>query len=217
MSENVRSTPVQPGEMAPDFSLPAVHQGGSVSLSAYRGKSPVLVAIFRGLFCPFCRRAIAQMSAASEKLRRAGVEPLAIVATDLDNARLYFKHRPSKMAIVSDPDCTTHRAFGVPEPAMNEQVMQAVQSTRVNPGGVLPEALPIPEAGEAMAKLDGYQMNATDQRDRERHAMQLKGQFLLDRDGVVRWANIECAGEGLAGLGKFPSEAELLDAVKSLA
>jgi peroxiredoxin len=216
MSENARSTPVQPGEMAPDFSLPAVHQAGSVSLRDYRGKSPVLVAIFRGLFCPFCRRAIAQMSASSAKLRQAGVEPIAVVATDLDNARLYFKLRPSKMAIVSDPDCTTHRAFGVPEPAISDDLVQAMQTTRVNPNGALPAALPIIEAGPAMAKLDGYQTTATDERDRERHAMQLKGQFLLDRDGVVRWANIECASEGLAGIGKFPTDAELLDAVKAL-
>jgi len=217
MSEHVRSTPVQPGENAPEFSLPAVHQAGSISLSDYRGKTPVLVAIFRGLFCPFCRRAIAQMSAASEKLRKAGVEPLAVVATDLDNARLYFKLRPSRMAIVSDPDCTTHRAFGVPEPAINDQLIHAMQTTRVNPNGALPEALPVLEAGPAMARLDGYQTTAIDERDRERHAMQLKGQFLLDRDGVVRWTNIECAREGLAGIGKFPSDAELLDAARSLA
>jgi peroxiredoxin len=216
MSDSVRSTPVQPGEKAPDFSLPAVHQAGNVSLSDYRGKSPVLVAIFRGLFCPFCRRAIAQMSAASEKLRQAGVEPLAVVATDVDNARLYFKLRPSKMAIVSDPDCTTHRAFGVPEPAMNDELVQALQTVRVNPNGVLPEALPIVEAGPALAKLDGYQTTTTDERDRERHMTQLKGQFLLDRDGIVRWANIECANEGLAGMGKFPTDAELLEAVKVL-
>lgn len=216
MSETARSTPVQPGEMAPDFSLPAVHQDGTIKLSDYRGRAPVLVAIFRGLFCPFCRRALAQMSASSDKLRQAGVEPLAVVATDLDNAKLYFKLRPSKMAVVSDPELATHRAFGVPEPAINDQLIQAMQTTKVNPNGALPEALPLLEAGPAMAKLDGYQTTATDERDRERHAMQLKGQFLLDRDGVVRWANIECANEGLAGIGKFPTDAELLAAVKTL-
>lgn len=217
MSQDARSTPVQPGEIAPDFSLPAVHRDGMVALREYRGRSPVLLAIFRGLFCPFCRRSIAQLNATSETLRQAGVEPIAVVATELDNARLYFKLRPSKMAVVSDPDCTTHRAFGVPEPVMDAQMAQAVLATRVNPGGVLPGPLPIPEAGEAMAKLDGYQMNATDERDRERHAAQLKGQFLIDRSGVVRWANVECASEGLAGLGKFPSQAELMNAVRTLA
>jgi len=216
MSETARSTPVQPGERAPDFSLPAVHQAGSVSLSDYRGKTPVLVAIFRGLFCPFCRRAVAQMSAASDKLRQAGVEPLAVVATDVDNAKLYFKLRPSKMAIVSDPDCTTHSAFGVPEPVPDAQLMQVMQSTRINPTGELPEPLPVLEAGAAMNRMDGYAETASDQRDRAQHGTQLKGQFLLDRDGIVRWMNIEGGKEGPSGLGKFPSEAELLTAVKAL-
>ena len=46
----------------------------------------------------------------------------------------------------------------------------------------------------------------------ERQWPQLKGQFLIDREGIVRWANIECAGEGLAGVGKFPTDAEILTA-----
>jgi len=217
MSANTRSTPVQPGEKAPEFSLPAVHQAGSVSLSDYRGKTPVLLAIFRGLFCPFCRRAIAQMSASSEKLRKAGVEPLAVVATDAENARLYFKLRPSKMAIGADPECTTHRAFGVPEPVLDAPLLQALQATRINPTGELPEALPVTEAGHVLNRIDGYQETPSDLRDREQHGVQLKGQFLLDRDGVVRWVNIEGAREGLPGLGKFPGEAELMEAVRALA
>lgn len=216
MTANARSAPVQPGEKAPEFSLPAVHQAGSVSLREYRGKKPVLVAIFRGLFCPFCRRAIAQMSASTDKLRQAGVEPLAVIATDAENARLYFKLRPSKMAIGADPECATHRAFGVPEPVLDAEQAQAVMSTRINPTGELPQPLPIAEAGAALTRMDGYQETPSDQRDHERHALQLKGQFLIDRDGIVRWANIEGAEEGPAGLGKFPTEAELLDAVKAL-
>ena len=40
----------------------------------------------------------------------------------------------------------------------------------------------------------------------------MKGQFLIDRDGIVRWAHIECGKEGLSGLGKFPSHDELIEA-----
>ena len=50
----------------------------------------------------------------------------------------------------------------------------------------------------------------------ERQWPQLKGQFLIDRDGIVRWANIECATEGLAGVGKFPSTDEILAAARTL-
>ena len=51
----------------------------------------------------------------------------------------------------------------------------------------------------------------------QRQWPQLKGQFLIDRDGIVRWANIECGTEGMAGIGKFPSLDEILSAARALA
>jgi len=50
----------------------------------------------------------------------------------------------------------------------------------------------------------------------DRQWPQLKGQFLIDRDGIVRWANIECAKDGLAGLGKDPTEETILSAARAL-
>ena len=50
MTVTVRTAPVAPGEPAPDFALPAAHAEGRVSLADYRGRSPVLVALFRGLY-----------------------------------------------------------------------------------------------------------------------------------------------------------------------
>jgi len=41
--------PLQAGEQAPAFTLPAINREGVVSLEAYRGKSAILVALFRGL------------------------------------------------------------------------------------------------------------------------------------------------------------------------
>ena len=67
----------------------------------------------------------------------------------------------------------------------------------------------------ALAKMDGYADTKTDQADLARQWPQLKGQFLIDRDGIVRWANIECA-EGLAGIGRFPSDEEILAAARAL-
>jgi hypothetical protein len=48
----------------------------------------------------------------------------------------------------------------------------------------------------------------------ERQWPQLKGQFLIDRDGIVRWAHIECATEGPAGIGKMPSVEEIVAAAR---
>ena len=46
---------------------------------------------------------------------------------------------------------------------------------------------------------------------------QLKDHFLIDSDGVVWWANIECGNDGLSGIGKFPSREGILAAARNLA
>ena len=204
-----------PGAPAPDFALPAVGEPGTISLADYRGKSPLFLALFVGLWCPFCRRAIAQIATTEPALKATGVETLCIVATSPENAQLYFKFRPIRLRLAADPDLSTHRAYGVPKPVPDEAFMKALEATRINPDGLFPAPLPVMAAAEATAKLDGYAGNQTDQADMQRQWPQLKGQFLIDRDSIVRWANIECATEGVAGVGKFPSSDEILTAVRT--
>ena len=50
MTTAERRAPVQRGEPAPDFTLPAANREGSVSLADYRGRSPLLLSLFRGLY-----------------------------------------------------------------------------------------------------------------------------------------------------------------------
>ena len=72
MIEGLRRPPLQVNETAPDFTLPLVNGDGTVSLSDYRGKRAVLLAIFRGLNCAFCRRHIVQLGSFQPKLLDAG-------------------------------------------------------------------------------------------------------------------------------------------------
>ena len=50
MAHTESRSPVQPGEPAPNFALPAADREGSVSLAEYRGRSPVLLNLLRGLY-----------------------------------------------------------------------------------------------------------------------------------------------------------------------
>jgi len=209
--------PVAPGEPAPDFTLPAVDGDRTVSLADFRGRSPLFLGLLLGLWCPFCRRQIAQMSTTEGKLKALGVETLGVVATPPENARLYFKFRPARMRLAADPELSTHRAYGVPKPTPTPELMQEMERLRVNPTGDLPAPVPIQEAAMALTRMDGYAANDTDQADMGRQWPQLKGLFLIDRDGIVRWSYIECGKEGLAGLGKMPGESEILDAARVVA
>lgn len=204
---------LRPGDEAPDFWLPAADREGAVSLAEYRGRSPLLLALFRGLYCPFCRRAVVRLSLAADALRGEGVESLAVVATTAGNARLYFRFHPPRMPVAADPAFVTHRSYGVPAPRRAD-IQDVFQVTRVNPSGELPEPLPIPEASSALSRLDGFAPTPTDREDAARPFLQLLGQFLIDREGIIRWTNIECGQEGLAGLGQFPRDEVLLAAAR---
>ena len=76
--------------------------------------------------------------------------------------------------------------------------------------GELPQPLPIAEAAEVLREKDRFEFTATDTREAEQQFPMDVGQFLVDRDGIVRWANFEIAREGVAAIVKFPSEEELL-------
>ena len=209
---HVGQTPVKPGDRAPDFLVPAVDGDRIISLADYRGRTPLLLGLFPALYCPFCRRALAQMASSSNQLKSLGIDALAIVGTELENARLYFKFRPTNMALGADPHLATHRSYGVPRPDTTREFEGAMENTHINPTGELPAPLPIRAAAAALAELDGYELTATDRRELESTFVQMKGQFLIDRDGIVRWTQIECGIEGLSGVGKFPSHDELIRA-----
>jgi hypothetical protein len=108
----------------------------------------------------------------------------------------------------------THRAYGIPKPPTTPELMQALQEVLANPTGELPEPLPLAEIGNALDRLDGFKRTEADQADLVRQFPQLIGQVLVDRDGIVRWVNIECAKGGVATLGMIPADEELVAAAR---
>ena len=162
---SARTRPLQPGEPAPEFTLPAVHREGMVSLADYRGRCPVLLAIFVGLYCPFCRRNIVQLGTTREKLSAAGVETLAVVATEIDNARLYFKYRPARVAIAADPELHTHRSFGLPRAKVTNELMRAIETVPINPSNDPAGPMPLSELGPVLDRADGFQRTEADLRE----------------------------------------------------
>lgn len=68
----------------------------------------------------------------------------------------------------------------------------------------------IPGDGEPRAVVDaadGFERLPSDAADRERHQIQLTGQFLVDREGVVRWSRME----DRTSYAVFPSADELVE------
>jgi peroxiredoxin len=208
--------PLQPGERAADFTLPALGREGMVSLADYRGRSGLLLALERGLYCPFCRRHIAQLGGTARALKPLDVEVVAVVATPPARANAYLQHRPAPVPLAADPRAEVHRAYGLPRFRGTPEVLGTVSSTLVGSLGTSPEPRPLQDVADALSKADPYDWTDADQEAWNSSQMQTTGQFLIDRDGIVRWLNVEGAREGLAGLTRYPSDEELLEVAHRL-
>src|SRR4030095_11235948 len=195
--------PLRPGDPAPDFALSAVNREGQIALDDYRGRTPVLVALFRGLHCPFCRRHVVQLGTTQDKLKEMGVETVAVVNTPPERARLYFKYRPMKVLLGADPEAATHQAFRLPAGVIVEAESAASWPQSVTMGQF--QAVKINPPGELPAPQNPFAALGT----------QLGGHFLIDREGIIRWGHVE-AGERVGDLGKFPSDEEILRAARTL-
>ncbi len=221
--------PLQPGDLAPSFALPAVNRDGMIGLEDYRGKGPVFVALLRGLHCPFCRRHVVQLGITRDKLAREGVETLAIVNTPAERARQYFQYRPTRVVLAADPDVQTHQAFGLPkvgvvpddtDPATLQWPQRTTMShfltLKINPNGELPEPKTFPEASELLNQKDGYAVTEVEQQIIAAHGSQMEGQFLIDAQGTIRWSYVEGAN-GLEDLANFPAtDDKILTAVEAM-
>ncbi|HWK67699.1 MAG TPA: peroxiredoxin-like family protein [Rhizobiaceae bacterium] len=220
MSEAAAERPLQPGDRAPDVVLDAITREGKVALADYRGQNPVLVGLFRGLHCPFCRRHIAALAELEPELRRKGVQSLAVINTPIERARLYYRYHPlPNLLAAADPERRSHRAFGLPNLQITESEiewpykisMDAAMSLRLDLPGELPEPMDPFAASELLDKKDGYVVTEADQEMIATGRSQLVGEFLLDRDGVVRWCFTEEA-EGGRRMFQAPGPQELMSA-----
>jgi peroxiredoxin len=225
MSERLDIGPLQPGERAPNVVLDAITREGKIAIDDFRGQRPVLVGLFRGLHCPFCRRHIASMSQLAPALREKGIESLTVVNTPIDRARLYFRYHPIPALIAaSDPERTSHRAFGLPnveftegETAWPQRIsMSDAAAVQVDFPGELTAPMGSFEAMELFDKKDSYEVTEADQQMIATGQGQLVGQFLLDREGIVRWAFTEAAEGGRFMFGS-PTADELMSAASRVA
>jgi hypothetical protein len=90
------------------------------------------------------------------------------------------------------------------------ELTSALQTVRIDMGGELPQPLSVHDAAVALNDKDRFEYVPSDNQEIEQQFPMDTGQFLVDPEGIVRWIHLESAGEGLAGMGKFPSEDELL-------
>jgi peroxiredoxin len=177
------------GDRAPDFDLPAADRDGRISLSDYYRRGPVLLLLLRGLYCAFCRRHISRLKSSCDLLQAAGIPMLGVVIASTERSRLYFSYRNAPcFPLAAAPDRSVHRAYGLPAVVRTPE-MFAVFTQQA--GEYLRE-LNMTSSGDpfkAFHHYDGWEDTAED--DAEfRRPWQSVGYYLIDRQGVIRWASV---------------------------
>lgn len=179
-----------PGDLAPDFELPAADSDGTVALAEYLRGGPVLLTMLRGLYCPFCRRHISQLRPTCEALRVAGIALLGVVVASPERARRYFGHFPPCFPIAAAPDRAIHRAYGVAEMIRTPEFGSEAERRAAQALREMGLQVPPGQARSVFIACDGFEMTTEDQAEWQR-PHQTVAHFLIGSDGLIRWARVD--------------------------
>lgn len=208
------------GDPAPAFTLAAVNRDDDISLTDYHGRQALLLGLFRGLHCPFCRRQVAQMNRHSEQLSALNVAPLAVINTNVAHAKTYYGRLNFDMALAVDPDWDIHSRYGLTRTSMvlgktdwpKKANILDVMRLPMGPDDGAPKPMSMFRASAAMDRAEGYKPRLADKAGQLLNGLTNSGYILIDRDGIVRHTWIE----GVAGLDdffKFPPADKLMGAI----
>jgi thioredoxin-dependent peroxiredoxin len=101
---------LQPGDPAPDFTLPT-DTGESVTLSELRGRK-VVVYFYPAAMTPGCTTQACDFSDSLESLRAQGYEVLGISPDPVEKLRRFREKEGLGITLLSDPDRSTLVAYG---------------------------------------------------------------------------------------------------------
>jgi len=181
------------GRAAPEFRL-ASAQGGEVGPQDLRGSKRAVLWFSKGLFCPFCRRNMAQLGLRYPEIQALDAEVLQVTHNTLDEARGYLKHYPMKFPYLCDAERTAHDRYDVKQLGFN---------FGGNAASVAAVVIDLVTKGETTPPPISYF---------QRYSGQDSAQavFILDREGVVR------AEHRLGPNAPLPSAADLISALQKL-
>jgi peroxiredoxin len=183
--ETVRATGVeksakQVGDQAPDFELPRVG-GGTVRLSDLRRDGPVVLLWYRGGWCPYCNLTLRAYEDRCREFAEAGATLVAISPELPAKGTETVKKSSLSFSVVSDKGNVVASQYGI--------------------AFTLP-----PKIAESYRRFfDIREHNGDDSQK-----LPLTATYVIDRDGVIRWAFLD------ADYAKRAEPRDALDAAKRL-
>ena len=163
---------VRVGQTAPGFRLPSA-QGPEISLEDYRGQKNVIVWFTKGMACVFCRQHMSQLARAYDEIRKRGAEVLEIAPSSPEKGRLYASKYKLPFPYLCDPDDKARESWHIEKRKRGPgwYVTGMVRGMTAKP-----PANDFGAEGPAPGDIPGLL------RDDD------MGFFIIDRDGIVRYA-----------------------------
>ena len=150
------------GERAPDFTLPEVG-GNAVRLSHLLVQGPVVIAFYRGQWCPYCHLALRAYQQALPQLQAGGATLVAISPQTPDHSQALAEKLELTFTLLSDVGNRVARAYG-----LVFTIDKALRRAHLRVGADLPV------------------FNGTDAWD-----LPMAGTFLVDQSRTVRLAFVD--------------------------
>ncbi|MBK7399620.1 MAG: AhpC/TSA family protein [Myxococcales bacterium] len=173
MKEYTTTPPERLGTLAPGTGLavgakvPDVHAsdlaGNDASLAALYAKGPILLVFYRGGWCPYCNFEIRALTKAVPDFAKRGVTPVAVSVDRPENAAKTGAVYDIPFPVLADPDLAFLRAFHVEHHVDDAE----------------------------LAKLKGFGIDLEASSGRKHHVIAIPSLFVIDKEGVVRWAHSE--------------------------
>lgn len=103
---------LQVGDVAPDFVLPDA-LGNAVALADLRAQGPVVLAFYRGAWCPYCNLEVQLLQQALPDIQALGATLVAISPQTPDNSLSLAEKHGLAFPVLSDAGNAVARRFGL--------------------------------------------------------------------------------------------------------
>ncbi len=153
-------TGIPVGERVPDAHAKDL-DGKEIALSTLYAKGPVLLAFYRGGWCPYCNFEIHSLVKAYGEYTKRGVTPVAVSVDTPEN------------------EAKTNATFTIPFPVLSDDRLAFIDGFKV--------AKHL-DAAE-YAKYKGYGVDLEAHSGKTHHVIAIPALFLIDTTGRVRWAH----------------------------
>ena len=100
------------GDAAPDFALPGV-DGEPVRLASLLERGPVVLAFYRGSWCPYCNTQLRDYQEALGEIRAAGASLVAVSPQSPDSSVSMQERNALSFPVVSDTGNLVSRDYGL--------------------------------------------------------------------------------------------------------